>query len=187
LDIRIDKATTTEIVSGSPVVTERLDRAAGIISLAGLPTTLGELNIVDSNLPTEVAVVINFPPAAAIPVQADVEAALSEALAYLNDLGTADFDPADSAAVQQRRLSLGKFLRLLPLPGHGGQSLASYDAAPDPAVLPVAAARAPYRVSVYLSQTSGLSSVLADDSAGYTLGPSERLLLSSLAMAVEEG
>ena len=39
---------------------------------------------------------------------------------------------------------------------------------------------------LFLSQASGLTSVLADDSASYTLARSERLLLNSLVIAVEE-
>ncbi len=186
LDIQIDKASTTEIVGGAPVVTDRLDLAAGVIDLAGLPTLLGELNLADSNLPTELDLLINFPSAAAIPVQAEIEAALGQSLAYLNELAVQDFDPADALETQKRELGLGKLLRLLPLPGHPGQSLDGYDAAPDPSLLPAAADRAPYAVSLFLSQASGLTSVLADDSASYTLARSERLLLNSLVIAVEE-
>jgi hypothetical protein len=185
LDVQIDKATTREIVDGVPLVTDRLDRAAGIIDLAGQPTVLGELTLADSNLPTELDLVINFPAEAAIPAQADIEAALGQTLAYLNQLAAEEFDPADTAAVAKRQLSLGKFLWILPLPGNSGQSLETYDAAADPSLLPAAADRAPYLVSVYLSQASGLTSMLADDSAGYTLSRSERLLLHSLSIAVE--
>jgi hypothetical protein len=147
---------------------------------------LGELNLADSNLPTELDLLINFPSAAAIPVQAEIEAALGQSLAYLNELAVQDFDPADALETQKRELGLGKLLRLLPLPGHPGQTLDGYDAAPDPTLLPAAADRAPYAVSLFLSQASGLTSVLADDSASYTLARSERLLFNSLVIAVEE-
>lgn len=187
VDLQIDKATTTEIVAGVAVITDRLNRAAGIVDLAGLPTVLGELTVADVNLPTEVDVVIEFPAASAIPVQAEIETALSLALAYLNELGAAAFDPADAAEAAKRELGLGKFLLALPLPGNAAQSLATYDLAPDPASLPDAAARAPYRVTVYLSQASGLTSVIANDTASYRLTQSERLLLNSVQLAVEEG
>lgn len=186
VDLRIDKATTTELVAGSPVVTDRLDRGAGIIDLAGLPTVLGELTVADGNLPTELDVVINFPASAAVPVQAAIETALTQTLAYLNHLAAEDFAPTDTAEAQKRQLTFGKFLLALPLPGHDARSLADYDAAPDPGLLPSAALRAPYVVSLYLSQASGLTRVLADDSANYSLSLSERLLLNSLVIAVEE-
>ena len=119
-------------------------------------------------------------------MQAQIEAALGQTLAYLNALAAEEFDPADASEAQKRQLNLGKFLWVLPLPGNSGQSLEGYDAAPDPTLLPGAADRAPYQVSVFLSQASGLTSVLADDGASYTLTLSERLLLNGLAIAVEE-
>jgi uncharacterized protein (UPF0297 family) len=185
-DIQIESARTVEQAGGVPVVTDRLDIPAGIIDLAGLPTVLGELNIADSNLPTELDLVINFPQDAAVPLQADIEAALSQAMAYLNTLNEQAFDPADAVASQQRELSYAKLLNLLPLPGLPGTSLADYDAAPDPGSLPSAADRAPYTVSLYLSQAAGLTRVLADDTAAYHTASAERLLLNSVVLAPEE-
>ncbi len=183
LDVKIETATTTEIVAGSPVVTDRLDRDAGIIDVAGLPTMLGELTVADANLPTEIDIVIEFPPDAAIPVQAQIEAALGQALAYLNELAADGVAPAEA---QKRVLTLGKFLRVVPLPGHPAESLESYDSAPDPDLLPTVAERAPYKVSVFLAQASGFTTALADDAAAYTLVAAERMLLNSLVIAVEE-
>lgn len=185
-NIHIEQATTTEQTGGAPVVTDRLDIAAGIIDLAGQPTVLGELTLADSNLPTEVDLVINFPAAADVPDQAAIESALNQTLAYLNDLTGQDFDPNDTAEVEKREFSYGKLLHMIPLPGHAAAALAEYDAAPDPTTLPAAADRAPYIVSLYLTQASGLSRLLADDAASYGLTTSERLLLNSVVIAVEE-
>lgn len=185
-DVQIEQASTTELVDGALVVNNRLDVAAGRIGLAGQPTVLGQLHLADSNLPTALDVVISLPAAQAIPVQADVEAALSQAIAYLNTLNAVAFDPADTDAAQKRELSFGKLLQLLPLPGHPAVALASYDAAPDASALPTPADVAPYTVSFYISQASGLTSVIAGASASYALTVSERLLLTSVAIVVEE-
>jgi hypothetical protein len=88
--------------------------------------------------------------------------------------------------VQKREFTFGKLLHITPLPGHPSTTLASYDLAPDPTTLPTAVDRAPYSVSLYLSQASGLTRILADDSATYALTASERLLLNSIVIAVEE-
>lgn len=184
-DIQIEQASTTELVGGAPVVTDRLNIAAGRIDLAGQPTVLGQLNLADSNLPTALDVVISLPAAQAIPVQADVEAALGQAVAYLNTLNALAFDPTVADEAQKRELVFGKLLQLLPLPGHPTITLDSYDAAPDASTLPGAADVAPYVVSFYFSQASGLTRVITDASASYSLTVSERLLLTSVAIAVE--
>jgi len=185
-DIQIETAATTEQIGGSAVTTDRLDIPAGIIDLAGLPTVLGELTIADANLPTELDLVINFPAASEVPLQAEIETALSQAIAYLNTLNETVFDPGDAVESQKRELGFGKLLRVTPLPGNPGATLADYDAAPDPTMLPTAADRSPYAVSLFLSQASGLTRVLTDDASSYTLTRSERLLLNSVVIAVEK-
>jgi len=185
-DIQIKAAATTELVAGSPVVTDRLDITGGIINLAGLPTVLGELTIADSNLPTEVDLVINFPAASDVPLQSEIETAWSQAIAYLNTLNEVAFDPANAVEAQKRDVSFGKLLHVTPLPGHPGATLADYDIAPDPTTLPLATDRAPYTVRLYLSQASGLTRILADDAASYAMTGSERLLLNNVEIAVEE-
>ena len=129
---------------------------------------------------------INFPAAETVPDQVAIESALAQALAYLNDLNQGPFDPTNSVEVQKRTLSYGKCLRVLPLPGHPSADLASFDAAPDPTTLPTLASVAPYTVSLFISQASGLTQVLAADGEAYVLTGSERLLLNSVAIAVEE-
>jgi uncharacterized phage protein gp47/JayE len=180
-DIHIEQASTTV----SSVVTDRLDVPGGIIDLAGQPTVLGDLTLADTNLPTGLDVVINFPPAAAVPAQAEIETALSQMVAYLNTLTEVAFEPADAVEAQKRELSFGKLLRVIPLPGSASATLADYDIAPDPTTLPDAASRAPYSVRVFLSLTSGVTRILADESASYALTHSERLRINSVTIAVE--
>ena len=185
-DIKIETA-TTPAADGSPTPTNRLDTVAGVITLAGQPTALGQLGIADSNLPTEIDLVINFPSDADVPLQSDIETAMSQSIAYLNTLGETAFDPADSLETQKREFGYGKLLHLLPLPGHAGSDLQSYDNAPDPTTLPTAADRSPYTVSLFISQASGLTQVLAGDGDTYALAASERLLLNGITIAVEQG
>lgn len=182
-DIQIEQASTT---SGTPAVTtDRLDIPGGIIDLAGQPTVLGELTLADSNLPTGLDVVINFPSTEAVPNQTEIETALSQMVAYFNTLTETSFDPADAVEAQKRELSFRKLLRVIPLPGHAGATLASYDAAPDPTTLPEAASRAPYVVSGFLNQTSGVTRILADDTGSYGLTHSERLRINAVTIAAE--
>jgi len=180
-DIRIESATT----SSGGTTTDRLDPAAGIIQLKGYPTRLGQLVVADPNLPTELDLVVNFPAASQPPLQSDIETALTQAVAYWNSLGQVSFDPADSSEQQKRLLSFNKLLRLIPLPGHAAASLQDYDAAPDPTLLPTAADRAPYSLSLTISQASGLTRTLAADNASYSLSRAERLLLNSVVVVVE--
>lgn len=180
-DIQIEQASTTE---GS-VTTDRLDIPGGVIDLAGQPTRLGELTLADSNLPTGFDVLINYPSDVAVPNQGEIETALSQMVAYLNALTEIAFDPTDAVEAQKRELSFRKLLRVVPLPGNASATLAAYDAAPDPTTLPDAAARAPYVVSGFVNQTSGVTRILADDAASYVLTHSERLRVNAVTIAVE--
>jgi uncharacterized phage protein gp47/JayE len=182
-DIQIEQATTT---SGG-TTTDRLDIPAGVIDLAGQPTLLGELTLADSNLPTTLDLVIDFPTSAEVPNQTEIEDAMSLMVAYLNGLSEMTFDPADPVELQKRTLSFGKLLHVVPLPGHSSATLADYDLAPDPTTLPDAASRAPYTVSAFINQTSGITRILADDAAGYLLTASERLRVDSITIAETTG
>ena len=185
-DISIESATTTDTSGSAPVTTSRLDTAAGILDLAGQPTVLGELNIADSNLPTELDLVVTFPSTSDVPDQPAIETALSQTLAYLNTLSETDFDSSDATEIEKRNFTFSKLLHVLPLPGNPGAVLADYDVAPDPTILPLVADRTPYNVSLFLSQATGLTRVLADDAATYAMSPSERLLLNSVSIDIEE-
>lgn len=169
-DVRIVKATVEG--TGEDV----LDPAAGRINIAGSPAALGSLRIADPNLPSQLAVVISRPPGEPAPVKADVEAALNNALNYLNALNAVEL-PADAPDAERARrvLSYGKLLRVVPLPNKPGESLESFDAATTPPALPAAAA--PYEVSFVFTQESGLSRELKAAGDAYALTPFERVTL----------
>ncbi|MCH8498917.1 MAG: baseplate J/gp47 family protein [Marinobacter sp.] len=179
VDVHIDHA----MAMVNNTATNLLDPAAGIIELADSPTVLGELTIADPNLPTELDLVISFPANADIPVQSQLENALSQALAYLNDLASEPVAPGDAEAQAKRTLNLGKLLLILPLPGRTPVLLSDHDNAPGP--LPNPADIAPYQLQAFLSQASGLSVVLHDPSSHYQIGHGERLLLNTLVIQVE--
>ena len=107
-----------------------------------------------------------------------------------NDTSTGSTTPRlaanDPVETQKRDFSYGKLLHLLPLPGHPASALSDYDLAPDPTLLPAAADRTPYSVSLFISQASGLTRVLDEDTAVYSLTRSERLLLNSVVLAPED-
>jgi hypothetical protein len=111
-----------------------------------------------------------------------MEAALAVALAYLNDVAAAPPAPGDPAEIARRTLSLGKVLRVLPLPGRVPETLASLDpAAPLPAVADIA----PFIVSAFIQQSNGLTKALLDDASSYTMTPGERLGLTAVTLVAE--
>ena len=79
-DVRILSATW--LADG--VVEDVLDTASGQLEIGGYPTVLGDLQIADPNLPTLLSVTITHPEGEAPPDVPDIQAALSDALAYLN-------------------------------------------------------------------------------------------------------
>src|SRR5690606_14415404 len=120
----------------------------------GFPTTLGELHIADPALPSLINVVISFPEEADAPDAPQIEAALETMISYLN---TANAGETATEAV--RTISYGKLLRVLPLPGKPGASLADFDAGTGGATLPTATDIQPYEVQFHISQESGLTLV----------------------------
>lgn len=183
-DVRLLSAT----VEGE--ATERLDPTTGIIDIGGFPTVLGELRIADPNLPTVLNVVVGFPKAEAPPDRPQIEAALSEALAYLNTLNSTEL-AADAPTAEQnkRKIGFGKLLRATPLPGKPAESLESFDEAVGPTpTLPDETDIAPYTVQFAFIQESGLSQLLekATDSP-YTLTPFERMILGEITVTELNG
>lgn len=158
--------------------TDVLDAATGTISLADTPTVLGDLSISDAALPTRADVVVRFPRSAAAPDRNAVAAAIDGAFTYL---ATQAALPESGA---ERTLSYGKLLRVLPAPVGSGETLASYDAAPEPKpALPTAAP--PYEVTLFIAQANGLTRVLAAPEDAYTLGTRERLALEAVTIEAE--
>ena len=154
---------------------DRLDPVAGIISLADTPTVLSELSISDPALPTKADLRIVFPAASPAPDRNAVTAAVEAALAYL--VGQA----ALPASADVLTLSFGKLLRVLPAPVGQGQTLASYDAAPEPKpALPADGGL--YDVTLFIAQANGLTRILAGPTDSYQISTRERLVLNSVSV-----
>lgn len=156
-----------------------LDRNNGILTLQDLPTLSGEIEISDPNLPTQLDVIIRFPETAEAPDETAIRQALSDNLAYLNQ--TNRNQPLSNPALAN--LSYGKWLWLLPLPGHSSQALEIFDS--EGGVLPTAAELTPYQVSIVLTQESGFSRELSSDADAYQLLEYEQLALAALSLQME--
>jgi len=157
---------------------DRLDPAAGIITLADAPAVLSELSISDPDLPTKVDLRIVFPAASAAPDRNAVTAAVEAAFAYL---GAQAAIPASGDVLA---FSFGKLLRLLPAPTGQGQTLATYDAAPAPKpALPADAGV--YDITMFIAQANGLTRILATSADTYDVSPRERLVLNSVSVDAE--
>lgn len=181
-DVQIVKATIEG--TGEDV----LDRAAGQLNIAGFPTALGSLHIADPNLPSQLAVVITRPQGSPAPVKADVEAALNNALSYINTLNAGELPAGATPAEQARRvLTYGKLLRVVPLPNKPGESLEAFDTATPPPALPTDASVAPYKVSFVFTQESGLSRELKGAADSYALTPFERATLRGVEITTGGG
>jgi hypothetical protein len=178
-DVRILSATRQD--TGADV----LDRDAGQISVAGVPTVLGELRITDPNLPTLLSVTVSYPEGEEQPQRAEIETQINQALTYLNGVNASETtDPP------RRALSFGKLLYVIPLPGKAPASLETYDdaaASGSAPALPDGTAVSPYQVQFVFTSESGLSRILAQASDTYTLAPFERLSLSSVEIEPEAG
>jgi hypothetical protein len=154
---------------------DRLDPAAGIISLAGTPSVLSELSISDPALPTKADLRIVFPAASPAPDRNAVIAAVEAAFAYLVA------QAALPASADVRTLSFGKLLRVLPAPVGQGQTLVSYDTAPAPKpALPADAGV--YDVTLFIAQANGLTRILAASADSYEVSTRERLVLNSVSV-----
>jgi hypothetical protein len=176
-DVRLLSATWT--FNGTTM--NVLDPEAGELAIAGYPTVLGELRISDPNLPTLLNVRVTYPEGEAPPDERAIQAALTDALTYLNNLNA-----TESLAPAKRELAYGKLLYVVPLPvaGKSTGTLEAYDKAVDagaPPVPPDEGAISPYGVQFVFVLESGLSRILAKVSdQAYTLAPFERMSLSGV-------
>jgi hypothetical protein len=174
------------------VVEDVLDTSSGQLEIGGYPTVLGDLQIADPNLPTLLSVTITHPEGENPPDVPDIQAALSDALAYVNALNATEL-PSDTPDAERSRrvLSYGKLLHVVPLPGKLGESLEDFDdavASGTPPVLPDETTVAPYLVQFVFALESGLSRILATAAdEDYTLTPFERLSLSDVEAQPEAG
>lgn len=160
------------------VVSDRLDRAAGIIALADTPTVLAELSISDAGLPTRADLVIRFPTGESVPDRTAVTTALEDAFTYL----TAQAALATSGP--ERVLSYGKLLRVLPDPVGEGATLTSFDTADEPKP-PLPTSADPYDVTLFVAQANGLTRILGAAGDSYTLSTRERLALQTVTVEAE--
>ena len=79
-------------------------------------------------------------------------------------------------------MSLGKLLRVLPLPGRTPETLASLEPGD---TLPTVADVAPLVVSGFIQQSNGLTKTLVDDASAYVMTPGERLGLTGVTLVPE--
>jgi hypothetical protein len=165
--------------------TDVLDRDAGILDIAELPTVLGSLRVADPNLATTLIAAVTFPQGQAPADAAAITSALEEVIAYVNALNASETNGTGDLA---RTLSFGKFLLATPLPNHTAGELEDFDnqveSGGSPA-LPDASAVLPYRVSFVLTQSTGLTNRLTQAAHSYTLTPFERIALGGVEVAAE--
>ena len=184
-DVRVVAATVTD----GGTARDALDPAGGTIDVAGVVAVLGDLRITDPALPTSLDVAVTFPQGSAPPDQAAIQAAVQDAVAYLNDLNATDLGANPSAQdVAKRTLTFGRLLLPVPLPNRPATTLAAFDQATAPAPPPDQAAVAPNVARFVLTQESGLATVLAAAAdPGYALAPGERLSLTGVHVTEEGG
>lgn len=176
-DVRIVSAS----VGDGTTTRDPLDRDTGVLDLQGMPTVLGDLQVADPQLPTQVTVTITFPRTMAAPDAATVRGELANALAYLSERNSTDLAPT-ATPDPTREVSWDKLAFALTVPGHNGQTLQSYDAAvaagtPIPVPTP-----APYRPTFALALPSGMTRLLAQHGDAYTPAPQERLALGGVVV-----
>jgi Baseplate J-like protein len=184
-DVKVLKVARSDGAGETP-----LDTSNGTLGLGSLTSTLGNLQITDPNLPTQLNAIVTYPKDATPPDPAAIQQALSGAVAYLNDLNSTEL-AAGAPAVEhnKRKLSFGKLLLVFPLPNKPGVTLATFDnpaGAPPP--LPTEASVAPYQVQFVFTAESGFSRILAKSAdPEYALAALERLSLSGVQTQVEGG
>lgn len=180
------------IVSAKVASVSALDIGKGEIGVAGKPTQLGALNLVDPALATELALTVRFPRKkldnsdTAIPDQGSLQAALQLAITYLNSNNQSE--TVNNALTQLRTLSFGKLALTLPLPGATTKTLEQFDKAFNdsaPLVPPLVASLLPYSLQFVLTRPNGISQVLDADAASFSLAPFERLSLGKVVAQVK--
>jgi uncharacterized phage protein gp47/JayE len=181
LAMGVDGVEDVTIVSAAAGGNDVLDSAKGELAIAGTPTQLGTLTIVDPALATLLTLLLRYPNDRKIPDQAALQAALQAVVSYLNDLNA-----APDAPQQKRTLSWGKLTLISPLPDLTVPTLAAFDANPGGFTLPMAAQRAPYSLQFVLTRPTGVSQVLDGESApALELAPFERLSLTKVTVEVK--
>ncbi len=145
-----------------------LDFSSGSLGLAGQTTLLGELEIIDPNLPTRLQIVIAAPAEADLVDEPAVDDAMVALVAALNDLNL------NGAHVVQQ-FSFEQLLYLLPLPPEGEAGGTLEQLQNEAPTLPDSVAVDPYEVQFLFTQENGLSQTLSADGQVYPLTAFERL------------
>lgn len=178
LAIGVPGVEDVSIVSATAGGSSILDAGASELNVAGTPTQLGTLNLIDPALATTLSAVVRFPKDAVIPEKAAIEAALRKAVSYLNESNAQSAAPASV-----RTLSWGKLVLASPMPGMATVSLAEQAASPQS--LPQDADVGDYRLEFTLTRPSGVSQIMDSETAPeMILVPFERLSLQRVAVEV---
>ena len=166
-----------------------LNRESGAIEIADTPTELGQLVITDPNLPTAVHLQVSFPKNLDSVDKPQLEQAIRDDIAYLNELNAvelaSDTPPAELA---RRSLSYAKLALALPLPTSPRTPLQAYDStigtADEPA-LPDAETLGGYSMQWLFATESGVTLVVdSGASEPYKLSAFERLTFDGVDIQV---
>jgi uncharacterized phage protein gp47/JayE len=158
-----------QILSVTDASSSPMDFSSGSLALAGMSTTLGDLEIIDPNLPTRLQIVISAPAESDLVDAPSVDTALAATMAALNTLNK------EGAHVVQQ-MSFEQILYLLPLPVAGKAEGNLETLQTNPAtVLPTVAGVFPYEVKFVFTRESGLTQTLAGDGQLYAISAFERL------------
>jgi hypothetical protein len=181
LAMGVDGVEDMRLSSAKAGATDVLDLATSTLTLASLPTELGEIRISDPALATGLTVVVRYPRAEPIPDQAAITTAVEAALASLNTLA----ETADPANDAKRSLGWGRLTRLLPLPAAGWAPAtleSQWGGSPGAADADIV----PYSVQWVFTRPTGVSQVLdAAAAPGFALATEERLSLARASVEVK--
>jgi len=152
-----------------------LPDASGLLGLTGKTTVLRELEIIDSNLPTLLQLVITYQEGADVPDESQIEQAMLGMVESVSG-----FNSGSDSTMQQ--LTTGMLLYALPLPGHDAGAMQADMSA---VTLPATSDIPQYGVRFVFSKQSGVSQILAADGDVYELTPFERLSFMSVEVVPE--
>lgn len=164
-----------QILDVTDVTDTPLDFSSGSLGLAGQTTLLGELEIIDPNLPTRLQIVIAAPAEADLVDEPLVDDAIVALVAALNELNL------DGAHVVTQ-FSFEQLLYLLPLPPAGVAGGTLDQLQNESPVLPDSVSVEPYEIQFIFTQENGLSQILSADGQVYPITEFERLSYDSVSV-----
>jgi hypothetical protein len=145
-----------------------LDAARGQLTIAGYPTALGKLEVIDASVPTRLSVTVTFPAGSAPADAQAIQKALGSSVESLNLLNAAGAPEPD------RTLTFAKLLFTIPVPpGATTGKLADYAGEP-------ARALGEYQVKFVFTRQDGLSQIVSQAGDKYLLAVQELLAVSSV-------